>query len=183
MAPGATGDSSPRYGAVVAYVALGGNLGDVLAAFRGALAAMPGSGLDVLAVSSAYRTEALLPAGASLPSPDYWNAVCRVSTRLSPEAVLGALQVIETRFGRVRRERWAARTLDLDLLLYDDACVRTATLEVPHPALTERVFVLRPLCELAPGQVVPGRGVTVAEALERLDASAGVREIIRDWRP
>jgi len=177
------GDPSVRDEAVVAYVALGGNLGDVLATFRGALDVMPAHGLDVRAVSSAYRTEALVAEEARDPVPDYWNAVCDVSTRLTPAAVLAALQVIELRFGRVRRERWASRTLDLDLLLFGDQRIREPGLVVPHPGLTERVFVLRPLCELAPRHVVPGRGVTVAEALGRLDPSAGVKEIASNWRP
>lgn len=177
------GDPSTRDEAVVAYVALGGNLGDVLGAFRGALGVMPAHGLAVLAVSSAYRTLALVPEGAEAPVPDYWNAACAVSTRLTPAAVLAALQAIEARFGRVRRERWASRTLDLDLLLYGDEQIREPGLEVPHPALTERVFVLRPLSELAPHHVVPGRGTTVAEALGGLDPSAGVREIVSGWGP
>jgi 2-amino-4-hydroxy-6-hydroxymethyldihydropteridine diphosphokinase len=167
---------------VTVYVALGGNLGDVLGAFRGALAELERGGLAVQAVSSAFRTDALLPPGATGPAPDYWNAVLGGHTGLAPRSLLTLLQAVEGHFGRVRHERWASRTLDLDLLVYGDRLLAEPGLSVPHPRLSERVFVLRPFAELAPELVVPGLGVTVATLLGRLDPEAGVRERREGWR-
>lgn len=137
-----------------AYIGLGGNLGDarlqVEAAFD-ALAAWPG--LLLVARSSLYRT-APIDAGG----PDYVNAVAAVDTTLEPLALLHALQAIEARFGRERPYPNAPRTLDLDLLLHGDICMATPALNLPHPRLHLRAFVLQPLAELAPELAVPGHG-------------------------
>ena len=142
-----------------AYVALGANIGDpaatVLAAFT-ALAGLPES--RVLRTSSLYRT---LPVGLR-NQPDFINAAAVLETALSAEALLDALLDLETRFGRHRRDRNGPRTLDLDLLLYNDSEVRLPRLTVPHPRLHLRAFVLCPLAEIAPDLTIPGRGSIAA---------------------
>ena len=142
-----------------AYVALGANLGDpapaVLAAFA-ALANLPES--RVARCSSLYRTA---PVGI-LSQPDFVNAVAVLETTLTPEALLDALLDIEARFGRIRRERNGPRTLDLDLLLYDDIELDLPRLTLPHPRLHLRAFVLLPLAEVAPDLAFPRRGSLAA---------------------
>ncbi|HSN62746.1 MAG: 2-amino-4-hydroxy-6-hydroxymethyldihydropteridine diphosphokinase [Azonexus sp.] len=142
-----------------AYVALGANLGNptaaVLAAFA-ALANLPES--RVARCSSLYRTA---PVGI-LSQPDFVNAVAVLETTLAPEALLDALLDIEARFGRVRRERNGPRTLDLDLLLYDDIELDLPRLTLPHPRLHLRAFVLLPLAEVAPDLAIPRRGSLAA---------------------
>ena len=142
-----------------AYVALGANLGDptaaVLAAFA-ALANLPES--RVARCSSLYRTA---PVGI-LSQPDFVNAVAVLQTTLPPEALLDALLDIEARFGRIRRERNGPRTLDLDLLLYDDIELDLPRLTLPHPRLHLRAFVLLPLAEVAPDLAIPRRGSLAA---------------------
>jgi 2-amino-4-hydroxy-6-hydroxymethyldihydropteridine diphosphokinase len=138
----------------VAFVGLGANLGDARATLQQALediGRLPG--VQSLRASSVYRTA---PVDAS--GPDYLNAVAQLQTTLEPHALLAALQAVENGHGRLRPYRHAPRTLDLDLLLYDDRTIATAELVVPHPRLHERAFVLVPLSELGPGLVVPGRG-------------------------
>ena len=142
-----------------AYIALGANLGDpattVRAAF-GALANLPDSRLRHS--SSLYRTA---PVGIT-EQPEFINAVAELETGLAPEALLDALLDIEQRFGRVRAERNGPRTLDLDLLLYDDHVVDLPRLTLPHPRLHLRAFVLLPLAEIAPALAIPGRGTVAA---------------------
>ena len=131
---------------VTAFVGLGANLGDAQAALQGALAGidrLPGTRL--VRSSRIYRS-APVDAGG----PDYLNAVAQVETRLDAHALLRALQSLELAAGRERPYRNAPRTLDLDLLLYGSARIESATLDVPHPRLRERAFVLLPLAELAP---------------------------------
>lgn len=142
-----------------AYVALGANLGDpaatVLAAFA-ALANLPES--RVTHGSSLYRTA---PVGLT-NQPEFVNAVAELETTLAPEALLAALFDIEERFGRIRAEKNGPRTLDLDLLLYNDQFVDLPRLTLPHPRLHLRAFVLQPLAEIAPQLAIPGRGTVAA---------------------
>lgn len=143
---------------VAVFIALGANLQDPQQQIqRGIelLAAIPDSRL--LAVSSLYRTA---PLGVGDAQPDYINAVAQLETTLSGGSLLDFLQSIESQQGRRRhRDRpLAARTLDLDLLLYGDAVIDTPRLSVPHPRLHLRAFVLAPLLEIAPAAVIPGLG-------------------------
>lgn len=144
-----------------AYVALGANLGDARAtleaAFR-ALDEMPDTRL--VTRSSLYRTA---PIGVS-DQPDYINAVAALDTALSPQALLDALLALEARHGRTREYPLAARTLDLDLLLYGDRVIDLPALRIPHPRMHLRAFVLMPLAEIAPALSLPGRG-TVSDLL------------------
>jgi 2-amino-4-hydroxy-6-hydroxymethyldihydropteridine diphosphokinase len=138
-----------------AWVGIGANLGDAQANVLDALDRLTWApGLRLLRASSLYRTAPIDSSG-----DDYINAVAEVDTSLSPRALLAALHAIEQAHGRERPYRNAPRTLDLDLLLYDDELIdETPTLIVPHPRMHERAFVLAPLAELAPGLIVPGRG-------------------------
>ncbi|MBW7833113.1 MAG: 2-amino-4-hydroxy-6-hydroxymethyldihydropteridine diphosphokinase [Simplicispira suum] len=156
-----------------AWIGLGANLGDRTAALRtalAALAALPGTRLR--RVSSLYRS-APVDAGG----PDYLNAVAEIATQLPPHDLLAALQAIEHAAGRERPYRNAPRTLDLDILLYGDLRLDTATLTLPHPRLHERAFVLLPLAELAPERVLPQwlAGVR-GQAIERYDEDGWARD-------
>jgi len=134
---------------VTAYVALGGNLGDARAVVLGAfsaLSALPQT--QLLSRSRLYRT-----APHEAQGPDFINAVACLKTGLSAPALLDALQAIENAAGRQRPYRNAPRTLDLDLLLYGDARMDSPRLQLPHPRMTGRAFVLHPLAELAPTRV------------------------------
>jgi 2-amino-4-hydroxy-6-hydroxymethyldihydropteridine diphosphokinase len=140
--------------AVVASIGLGANLGDprvTLAQALAELAALPGTRL--IAASPFYRSAPIDAAG-----PDFVNAVALLRTELAPQALLAQLQRIEAAHGRERPYRNAPRTLDLDLLLYGNERIEDADLTVPHPRMHERAFVLRPLADVAPDAVIPGRG-------------------------
>jgi 2-amino-4-hydroxy-6-hydroxymethyldihydropteridine diphosphokinase len=153
---------------VRAYIGLGSNLGDREANLRMALsflAEIPGARLE--GVSRVYESAAVGP-GDQGP---YLNAAVAISCELTPDALLEALLAIELRAGRDRGQdvkRWAARTLDLDLLFYGDACIDEPGLSVPHPRLHERRFVLEPLCDLAPDYIHPREGVAVAELARKV---------------
>jgi 2-amino-4-hydroxy-6-hydroxymethyldihydropteridine diphosphokinase len=154
---------------VRAYIGLGSNAGDRLGSLRDAIAALDATDdVRVLRTSPVYATE---PVGPS--QPDFLNAVAEIETTLSARGLLGELKRIEAGLGRTSRERWGPREIDLDLLLYGGRVIQEDGLRVPHPELTGRAFVLVPLADLAPDEVVPG-AVTVGELLGRLDRS-GVR--------
>jgi len=145
----------------IAYLALGANLGDPVATVDSAFAAisrLPQSTL--LARSALYRTA---PVGLA-DQPEFINAAARIETRLAPEALLDALLAIEQDFGRIRSLRNGPRTLDLDLLLYDDLVLDTPRLSLPHPRLHLRAFVLQPLADVVPTPdfPLPGRGTLAA---------------------
>jgi 2-amino-4-hydroxy-6-hydroxymethyldihydropteridine diphosphokinase len=140
-----------------AYLGIGSNLGDRVAHLQGAvrgLAATPG--VTVVAVSAVYETA---PVGG--PSqPDYLNAAVAISTELSARELLSVAQHLEHAAHRVRGERWGPRTLDVDVLLVDDEEIHDDDLDVPHPRLAERGFVLAPLADLdaGPGHPPPPGG-------------------------
>ena len=143
----------------LAYVALGANLDDPVAQVRAAFEALrhlPQSRLT--RTSSLYRTA---PVGVH-GQPDFINAVAQLETDLDAAALLDALLAIEASFGRRRDFHLAPRTLDLDLLLFDDAVIDTPRLTLPHPRMHLRAFVLAPLLEIAPACVIPGRGTAAA---------------------
>ena len=146
-----------------AYIGLGANLGDPQAALHEAIEALAALPASVLRASSSFYRSAPIDA----IGPDFLNAVVQLDTHLAPHALLAALQRIEQVHGRERPYRNAPRTLDLDLLLYADHVIETPALTVPHPRLHERAFVLRPLAEIAPQLLVPGRGC-VADLLAPL---------------
>lgn len=131
------------------FIGLGSNLGDRAAHLSGALRDLAVAGIRVLQCSSFHETA---PVGGPENQGPYLNAVAEVDTTLSPAELLDRLHVIEARHGRVRRERWGARTLDLDLLLYRTRTIDEPGLIVPHPRMWQRSFVMSPLAEICAGQ-------------------------------
>ena len=168
---------------VEAFIALGSNLGDRLRRFERARAALGGTGgIDVVAASRVYETEPLGEAGQAA----YLNAVLSVKTEMAARSLLERLLEIEMAEGRERsREagRWGPRTLDLDLLLYGNACIGEPGLEVPHPRLHERGFVLAPLCEVAGGRVHPVLGRPLESLRTQLGDSGGWVRVFEDAGP
>lgn len=153
-------------------IALGSNLGNSQQTLADALHTLANtSGIWLHAHSHYYQTVAVGP-----PQPDYINACALLSTDFDPHTLLTTLLAIERQFGRVRRERWSARLLDLDLLLFDNQHITAPTLQVPHPRMRERAFVLVPLAEIAPDWVDPVSGKAIAELVNTVDCS-GVKRI------
>ena len=148
-----------------AIIALGGNVGDVRATFKKAIANICGMAQAALIARSCDYATA--PWGNE-QQPRFINACIEIETSLDPHALLFVLQKVEQKFGRDRSKevRWGPRTLDLDLIAYDDISLQRAELTLPHPRLFERAFVLVPLAEIAPDRVIAGR--TVKEALKAL---------------
>ena len=141
-----------------AFIGLGANLGDPEAQVRTAIAAIAALPSTRLArASSMYRTA---PLGYA-DQPDFVNAVAEIETELEPRELLAALQAIENRSGRERPFPNAPRTLDLDVLLYDDRVIHEPGLEIPHSRMHERAFVLAPLVEIDPAIEIPGHGRAV----------------------
>jgi 2-amino-4-hydroxy-6-hydroxymethyldihydropteridine diphosphokinase len=153
-----TGDA--RAGESIAYIALGSNLGDRERHLCAALEALRAlRGVREVVSSPVYETD---PVGPGEQRP-YLNAVARVATELSPRDLLDRLLAIERSEGRERGPvRNAPRTLDLDLLLYDEREIDEPGLVVPHPRMAQRAFVLEPLCDLAPDLVIPGASAPVS---------------------
>lgn len=155
----------------LAHVALGSNLGDRLCALRAGVRALSALGA-VVARSSVWETAAVGP------PPDYLNAAVAIDTALPPEELLRALLDIERRLGRRRTGVPAEpRTLDLDLLLYEDRVIDAPTLRVPHPRLAARAFVLAPLAEIAPDAVHPLLHCNIAALREALRDPTPVRRL------
>lgn len=152
-----------------AFLGLGANLGNREGNLRMALRLL-GTRCHVVAVSSLYRSEAIVVEGAA-PGPDYLNAACEVETELAPLELLAFCTQIEHEIGRRPAERWAPRPIDIDILLYGETAIDEPELTVPHPRLAERAFVLVPLAELAPDAALPGSGALVDELAADCDMS------------
>jgi 2-amino-4-hydroxy-6-hydroxymethyldihydropteridine diphosphokinase len=156
------------------YLALGANLDEPIKQLNNACKALQALALGEISLSSFYTS---VPMG-DVPQPDYTNAVASFHTALSPLALLDALQTIELEQGRQRLIRWGPRTLDLDILLYDDLCLDSPRLTIPHYGMKLRSFVLVPLAELAPELILPCNTPVqqlitqiMRDELQRLDCS------------
>jgi 2-amino-4-hydroxy-6-hydroxymethyldihydropteridine diphosphokinase len=155
-----------------ALIALGGNVGDVRTRFNAAVDVVCRQAPATLTARSAdYET----PPWGGVVQPVFINACIAVETERDPRTLLATLQAIERSFGRdrARETRWGPRTLDLDLVAYDDIALDTPELTLPHPRLFERAFVLVPLADIAPGRLIAGR--SVREALSRVSQDGIVR--------
>lgn len=148
-----------------AYIALGSNLNNPAKQLQDAVNAIghwEHSSLE--AISKVYSSSAVGPGN----QPDYLNAVLRINTQLSPSDLLEHLQIQETAQGRIRTEHWGARTLDLDILLFDNLQISTQTLKIPHPAMKQRNFVLYPLADIANSEMVLPCGSDLATLLQKI---------------
>ena len=154
------------------YLGLGSNVGDRRAHLEAALAALPAHGVEVLASSSVYETE---PVGEAPDQPEFLNACLRVRTELEPEALLDACKAVERKLGRgPGGPRHGPRPIDVDVLLLGDLRHRSPRLELPHPEVTSRRFVLVPLLELDPALRTP-EGTALIDALRGLGPAQAVR--------
>ena len=159
------------------YLSLGSNVGDRAAQIARAVEALAAAGVKVVRQSALYATQPV-PAAASRAQNWFLNCVLEAETELMPRQLLRVLQQVERKLGRKRMVRSGPRTIDIDLLLYGTSVVRAADLQVPHPRLAERRFVLVPLAELAPSLRHPTLHKTVLELLaETRDPSQ-----VRRWR-
>lgn len=181
-----------------AYLALGSNLGDRRTMLRAAVRALAGHAELLinlsLDVSSLYETSPVGHCGCSLAAtltgvaadagqPLYLNSVLRTQTSLAPSVLVATILSIEASLGRIRRERWEPRVIDIDLLFVGDVVIDTPTLTLPHPRLHERRFVLEPLSELAADLIHPLTGVTIEALTQRLRHDPGNDTVIRIQGP
>lgn len=164
---------------VTAFLGLGGNLGEPFETFkRSRKQLLSHPQISLIRSSPVYQTP---PLGGPAGQPDYLNAVLMLKTDLEPQTLLAQCQKVEEGEGRVRTERWGARTLDLDLLFFGDQIIREEGLQVPHPRLEERHFVLLPLVALAPELLHPTSGLNMQELLNKLPPAKNIRVLYRDW--
>ncbi len=166
----------PKVESVVAYIALGANLGNAAQTVRDAIQSindLPET--EVTKQSSLYKTAAMESLPGAPKSPDYINAVVEISCHQPAYLLLEQLQKIEQKAGRNRPYLNAPRTLDLDILLYGDAHIQTATLTIPHPRMWQRAFVVVPLAEIAPELVSAERLEKVmGQGIERLVSKGSI---------
>ena len=148
------------------YLALGANLGDRMLNLAHALTLLPPA-VKLLRCSRVYET----PPWGYLDQPDFLNMVIEGETTLEPLVLLDRLKLLEEKIGRKKSERYGPRLIDLDILLYDDLQLQSERLEIPHPRLSERAFVLAPLADLAPDLEHPITHATVRELLAKVDRS------------
>ncbi len=152
-----------------AYLGLGGNIGDVRATIRSALAALESDGVRVMARSADYRT----PPWGKTDQPPFINACAIVCTTCAPPDLLARCHEVEHRLGRLRREQWGPRVIDIDLLVYEGQEIESEQLTLPHPQMLQRSFVLVPLAAIAPSLIVSG--TRIDDALSLLECSGIVR--------
>ncbi|NES67395.1 MAG: 2-amino-4-hydroxy-6-hydroxymethyldihydropteridine diphosphokinase [Okeania sp. SIO2D1] len=148
-------------------VALGSNLGDSLSILENAIQILSKTpGITLNTYSSWYRTKPIGP-----KQPDYLNGCALLKVELTPQKLLEIILDIEKQFKRVRLVHWGPRTLDIDLILYDDLILDIPNLQIPHPRMRERAFVLVPLAEIAPNWIDPVSGKAIAQLLEEVECS------------
>lgn len=159
-----TGANETGSSGAVAYLSFGSNLGDRRANLEGALARLAQvPGVTVTRVSGRYRTA---PWGVT-EQPEFLNLAAKIRTSLSPHGLLCTAKDIEREMGRTNTERWGPRVIDIDILMYDSSTMNSDDLELPHPGMAERAFVLVPLAEIEPDLILPD-GQRVADAAKAL---------------
>lgn len=152
---------------ISAVIALGGNLGDPRANILGALEQIEQhEKIQLVGASELFESYALTGAGLDKSQPNYINGVAEIATDLNPHELLAALNEIEDLFGRERSERWASRTLDIDIISYADQIIDTEDLVIPHPRAHQRAFVLVPWAQLNSQAILPGWGLVSELAAE-----------------
>jgi len=157
------------------FISIGSNLGDKIGSCKMALDEI-GNFAEIVGTSSLYETE---PVGNE-DQPNFINSVAEIRTDLSPHELLGHLNSIEQKLGRVRDEKWGPRTIDLDIIFYNDKEIKDDDLIIPHPRAHLRRFVLEPICEIAPGFIHPELKISVSELLKNLEDS---KEVIKREEP
>lgn len=145
----------------LAYIQLGTNMGDRYAALAQAIQLMREEKLNIIRSSSIYETAAW----GSIPQPDFLNQIVSLHTLLTPEQLMELLLETEKKMGRIRTEKNGPRTIDLDILFYDDLIFNSASVTIPHPLLHERRFILEPMTELDPDFIHPIFNKTINELL------------------
>jgi len=157
-----------------AYLSIGSNLGDKGTACLAAVKELKSScNIKVITCSAQYETE---PEGYK-KQPSFINMAVKIQTALSPHDLLSELQGIEKRLGRVNTFRWGPRVIDIDIILYENEVISSDNLEVPHPRMRERAFVLYPLCELDPDIKEPVTGKSVAGMIKELPHACRIRKL------
>lgn len=158
------------------YLILGGNLGKIKMNLEEALKKISKQVGTIKAVSKYYKTEAW----GKTDQPDFINVACILTTEKDANTCLSTVLQIEKRIGRVRYEKWGERSIDIDILYFNNAVINTATLTVPHPELTNRKFVLVPLCDIAPNFVHPVLRVKNSQLLEKVKDDLQVTELVEE---
>jgi len=149
------------------YLGVGSNLGNREENIRKAFSILDETdGITVKTVSSLYVTE---PVGPVTGQDDFYNVAAEIETSLKPRELLACANSVEQSLGRVRGERWGPRTVDIDILLWEDMIVDEDELTIPHPEMTRRAFVLKPLAEIAPEVIHPKERKSIAELASQLD--------------
>ncbi len=154
------------------FISMGSNLGDKIGNCRKAANEIAGF-CEVIRVSSLYETE---PVGKE-DQPNFINCVSQIETNLSPHELLKELNSIEEKLGRVRTEKWGPRTIDLDIIFYNDKEIKDDDLIIPHPRAHLRRFVLEPICEIDPEFIHPVLSLPVSKILEDLDKTKKVKKL------
>lgn len=152
------------------FLGLGSNLGDRSGNLQEAIKALQARGIQPKTLSCVYETE---PVGV-LKQPKFLNAVCQAATALDPYEVLAAAKEVEALMGRHTTCRGGPRTIDIDILMYDELVMETEDLVIPHPRLHQRAFVLVPLADIAPDLVHPVLKTTVRQLLDQVQGKEGV---------
>ena len=156
----------------IVFIGIGSNLGDRVSYCKKAFDEISGFA-RITRTSSLYETD---PVGKE-DQPEFINCLVVIETELSPQDLLNQLNLVETKLGRKREEKWGPRPIDLDIIYYDDRIISDENLEIPHPRAHNRRFVLEPLCEIAPEFVDPKFNVSVIELLDRIDDDKRVIKI------